>query len=269
MQEHSYEELRDILVDILVRREKVYHYPEQLAGLASSVAEVFTRRATPQSFISGREYEIHKNDAELVLDIFWDLFRQGYVRPGLNRANPNLPFFQLSRFGSKALLDAGPYRFHDASSYLNLVKAQIADVSSETIRYLDEAVAAFYADCMLAACVMLGVAAENEFSRLVQAAISSSKYQQNFSAVRPNEFIRTQITKFRTALEKVKQDLPKQVVEDIDVNLAMIQSVLRIARNEAGHPSTTAPPSREQVYIFIQMFVPFGRQIMLLRQSLV
>jgi hypothetical protein len=47
----------------------------------------------------------------------------------------------------------------------------------------------------------------------------------------------------------------------------MIQSVLRIARNDAGHP-TSANPQREQVYVYMQLFVPFARQLMRLRKAL-
>jgi len=47
----------------------------------------------------------------------------------------------------------------------------------------------------------------------------------------------------------------------------MIQSVLRVARNEGGHP-TAASPDREQVYVFLQLFVPFARQLMRLRKVL-
>ena len=46
--------------------------------------------------------------------------------------------------------------------------------------------------------------------------------------------------------------LPEYVTEDLDTNLLMIQSVLRIARNDAGHPSGAAIPSREQVYTNLQ-----------------
>jgi hypothetical protein len=61
--------------------------------------------------------------------------------------------------------------------------------------------------------------------------------------------------------------LPQSASEDFDTNFAMIQSVLRIARNDAGHP-TSANPQREQVYIYMQLFVPFARQLMRLRIAL-
>jgi hypothetical protein len=76
----------------------------------------------------------------------------------------------LSHFGKRTLTAQSPYRFHDTSSFLNLVKTEIPDVSQEAVTYLDEAVSAFYAGCLLASCVMLGVAAEAEFLRLVDVA---------------------------------------------------------------------------------------------------
>jgi hypothetical protein len=61
--------------------------------------------------------------------------------------------------------------------------------------------------------------------------------------------------------------LPKDVTQDLETNLDMIQSVLRLARNDAGHP-TAAAPEREQVYVYLQLFVPFARQLMRLRNTL-
>ncbi|NKJ03856.1 hypothetical protein [Rhizobium sp. SG741] len=40
-------------------------------------------------------------------------------------------------------------------------------MSEAALRYLQEAAGAFYADLMLSSCVMIGVAAEAEFIRLV------------------------------------------------------------------------------------------------------
>ena len=55
-------------------------------------------------------------------------------------------------------------------SFLTLVKTEVPDVCPEAVVYLEEAVAAFYAGCLVACCVMLGVAAEAEFLRLLEVA---------------------------------------------------------------------------------------------------
>jgi hypothetical protein len=150
-----------------------------------------------------------------------------------------------------------------------MLKREVPDISPEAIAYLDEAVAAFYAGCFLASCVMLGVAAEAEFLRLVDIAVSSQTHGAAFKAVIKETFVRTKITKFQAALKPLLPTLtPRNHFEDFETNLSLIQSVLRVARNEAGHPTGTSVPERAQVYVFLQLFVPFARQLMRLRDAL-
>ena len=73
--------------------------------------------------------------------------------------------------------------------------------------------------------------------------------------------------KFQQCLMTLRKTLPQQAVEDLETNFSMIQSVLRIARNEAGHP-TADKVERNQVYVFLQLFVPFARQLMRFRVAL-
>jgi hypothetical protein len=53
----------------------------------------------------------------------------------------------------------------------------------EAVAYLEEAVASFYADCLLASTVMLGVSAEAEFLRLVDVATTSQINGTKFAVV--------------------------------------------------------------------------------------
>ena len=100
-------------------------------------------------------------------DVFWDLFRQGFITLGKDDPNNMWPWFRLSHFGQKTLQIQSPYRFHDTTSFIAMTKREVPDISPEATAYLEEAVAAFYAGCLLASCVMLGVAAEAEFLRLI------------------------------------------------------------------------------------------------------
>ena len=184
--------------------------------------------------------------------------------------NAGWPWFQLSHFGESALRSTqSPYRFHDVRSYLSIVRSKIPDVSTEAVVYLEEAIAAFYADCLLAAVVMLGVAAETEFLHLLDVAAHSKTHGATFSPLLRVFAIHPKIKAFRHALAPLKSALqPKKDFEDLDTNLDLIQSVLRIARNSAGHPTGKPAPSREQTYIYIQLFVPFAAQLMALRRAL-
>lgn len=270
--QHSYEEIRETVVDILTGRTHVAYPPTQWGNLTTDVAEVFSRHdrlTSPPAQFSYGQQNLHPNDAELVRDVFWDLFRQGVITLGLNDSNPNWPWFRLSHFGKNILGSQNPYRFHDTSSFISLIRKEVPDISSDAVVYLEEAVAAFYSGCFLATCVMIGVAAEAEFLRLLDIASSSPNYGTTFAAVKKETFIRTKIKKFEITLKPLLPRLqPKKDFEDLDTNLTAIQSVLRIARNDAGHPSGASVPGREQVYVFLQLFVPFARQLMKLRSAL-
>lgn len=270
MAQHSYEELRGIVIDILLKREQVNYEPTQYVNLVTDVAGVLDRRSRPADQPSpyGRAdcIPLDPRDAELVRDVFWDLFRQGFITLG-GRGSEAWPFFRLSYFGERTLATQSPYRFHDTSSFVNLVRAKVPDISPEATTYIEEAVAAFYADCLLSCCVMLGVAGEIEFLRLVDVAAKNPAHGPSFAAVSKSYTIRQKIVKFHACLGPLVKSLSHEAVEDLDANFSMIQSVLRIARNEAGH-AISETPQREQVYIYMQLFVPFARQMKRLRDEL-
>jgi hypothetical protein len=263
--QHTYEEIREVVVDILLNPlpdSLTHHSPNQWSSLLVSVGIVFAQREGRRE-----EQRLHPSDAELVRDVFWDLFRQGFITLGMNNANPMWPWFRLSHFGQQTLQTQSPYRFHDTGSFLALVRNEAPDISAEAVSYLDEAVAAFYAGCLLATCVMLGVAAETEFLGLIDVAIANPVHGSTFKPIERLRFIRQKITKFESTLRPLIPTLPHEVVEDLEANFNMIQSVLRIARNDAGHP-TAAVPRREQVFVYLQLFVPFARQLSRLRHAL-
>jgi hypothetical protein len=95
---------------------------------------------------------------------------------------------------------------------------------------------------------VLGVAAEAEFLRLLNVAVEGA-HAARFSPILRAPFIRAKITKFHDALKPIVNKLEHHATEDLETNLAAIQSVIRIARNESGHPAATKPPQRESVYV--------------------
>lgn len=260
------------MVDILIGREKVRYPPEQWGGLVLGVGEVLARRGTAAPEIpmtSGPdEIRLHPQDKELVRDVFWDLFRQGFITLGRDSNNDEWPWFRLSHFAKNTLTLQSPFGFHDSSSYLGLVRKEVPDISAEAILYLDEAIAAFYADCLLASCVMLGVAAESEFLRLLDVGAANSAHFAPFERAQKERQVRQKIVKFQNGLNSLPKAILDQVGEDLETHLIAIQSVLRVARNEAGHPTVTQPPTREQVYVYLQLFIPFAGQLRRFRVAL-
>ncbi|MEW9304537.1 hypothetical protein [Labrys neptuniae] len=268
--QHSYEELRDVTIDVLLRQQP---HVSQYASLLEEVAKVINAREGSTANLgagmayTGAKSALHPNDRDKLLEIFWDLFRQGIITLGRDDNNPQWPWFRLSRFG-KSDAARQPFRFHDASSYIALVEKKVPDLPPETKMYLEEAVSSFYGGCFLAATIMLGVAAEAEFLRMLDVATNNPQFGSSFAATEKAKFIRGKIEAFSKAFEHHRKNFSKEVTEDLDTNLNAVQSIIRIARNEAGHPSGVAPPSREQVYVNLQLFAPYAGQLHRLRQEL-
>jgi hypothetical protein len=261
--DHSYEEIRNVMIDILAGREKTTYGPSQYGGLLTGAAEVFQRREgrTLAPSILHHEPRLSANDAELAREVFWDLFRQGIITLGMNDANREFPWFKVSSFGKKVLEHQNPYFFHDLDSYTKLIQSNVPDINAVTLMYLQEAMQSFRSGCMLAATVMLGVASEHSFLLLVEAAEQSPKYGSHFANIPKERTILQKFRKFRAALEKnVQADLPGEIKEDLDTQFNTILSVIRNFRNDAGHPSGKII-EREQTYVLLQLFVPYCKKL--------
>ena len=264
---HSYEEVRSIAIDALLVRQSGT-FSEHLEDVGKAILQRHGAWPPAQTGVAypGVAALLHPADPPLILEVFWDLFRQGVVTLGRTIDMPGWPGYRLTRFGQQANLQA-PYRFHDTISYVAMVRTFAPDLGPDAEEYLAEAVASFYADCLLASTVMIGVAAESEFLRLVDVAANSATHGARFSPVLKPQMIRSKITKFQGLITPIGNTLPRAAVEDLDTHFSMIQSVLRAARNSAGHP-TASRPTREQVYVYLQLFAPFARQLMRLRAAL-
>lgn len=265
---HTYEELRTVVVDILLG-EPIAYGPRDYHKLVDGVAEVLVRRGAESTDdpYTGSGLRMDDRDVELVRDIFWDLFRQGIVILGRDNMNENWPNFRLSHHARETLLQKHKFSFHNANSYLKLVRGEAPDISQETETYLAEAISTYYADCLLACTVMIGVAAEIEFLRLLDAGASNASYSSLFAAAVAERQLRPKIMKFQAIIPSLPSAMLKAAGEDVATNINSIQSVLRIARNNAGHALSNRTPSREQVYVLLQLFVHFVGYVERLRKQ--
>jgi len=266
---HDYEVLRGIVIDILLGKETIKYGVGNFQYLSDGVAEVMIRRDEPfddMPMVSGGP-RMDDRDAEMVRDVFWDLFRQGLITLGNTTSNDAWPNFRLSHHATQTLSKASPYRFHNSASFIKLAKAEAPDISTDTEKYLDEAVQTYYAECILASCVMLGVAAEIEFCRMITAG-SIGAHSAFFAKAEKERQMLPKIIAFQRSYPNLPKPIHDQVGEDFDTNMNAIQAVLRIARNNSGHGLVSRIPSREQMYINLQMFVPFIGCVERLRKSL-
>jgi len=257
---HSYEELRAAALDILAGREKVPYEPSQYEHLSLGIGQVFARRENSiQHGNSGATYPLDAQDKDRLLELFWDLFRQGIITLGLNDSNRAFPFFRLTNLGKQIAEGQASYFFHDVSSYDGTIRREVPDINDVTLLYLKEAMQAFRSGCMLSATVMLGVAVEHTFMLLLEIIEANAAHQKTFGAVFAERTLLQRFNKFRNLLEPMIKALPAEIREDIDTHFSGILSVIRTFRNQSGHP-TGKIIDREQTFVLLQLVIPYCKK---------
>lgn len=257
--DHSFEEMRSAALDLIAGREQASYDLSQYDHLLIGVAEVFARReGNVQTPV--RSSSLSRSDRELFLEVFWTLFREGIITIGFDDANRKFPFFRVTQFGRKLIADKDSYFFHDVSGYESRVRSEIPGIDDVTLIYLKEAMQSFRTGCLLASSVMLGVATEHTFLLLIERIEASGAVAKKFESVGKERAILSKVNKFKKILDQEIATLPWDIKEDLDTHFAGILSIIRTFRNQSGHP-TGKIPDREQVYVLLQLFIPYCKKM--------
>jgi hypothetical protein len=255
---HSYEEIRSVAIDLLSGRESPSYNLSQYENLRISIGNTFAKREgkTPDPYNS----QLNSEENEIFLELFWDLFRQGIITLGLNNNSREFPWFRVTGLGKKIIQNQSGYFFHDVSSYEEIIKSEIPSINEITLLYLKESMQAFQSGCLLSATVMLGVASEHTFDLLLEDTQKDTYWKTIFSKTTEEKGALRRINQFKKILEEHMGDLPQEIKEDLDTQFAGIISIIRNFRNDSGHP-TGKIVSREQVFILLQLFIPYCKKL--------
>ena len=258
---HSYEEIRKVVLDILAEREQLRYIPNQYENLRINVGGILEKRETgnyPQ------QPNMSRDDSEIFLEVFWDLFRQGIITLGMNNANREFPWFRVSAYGKRIIENQDSYFFHDLSSYESVIRENIPDIDNTTLIYLKEAMQSFLSGCVLSSSVMLGVASEHTFLKLLDTIEQNGTYSPTFQRTFEQRTVLQKLRKFWNKLEEELNsrniELQPNIKEDLETNFLGIMSIIRNFRNESGHPSGNII-SREQCYVNLQLFIPYCKKM--------
>jgi len=107
---------------------------------------------------------------------------------------------------------------------------------------------------------MLGVASEQEFNRMLDVINDNDRVRDSFKRFLTAKNTLKRLENFRRVVESGTHDLPYSIRENLDSNLSGIGNIIRTFRNDSGHPSGRII-EREQVYVLMNLFVAYVRQI--------
>ena len=206
----------------------------------------------------------HPTSSE-VTQTLWYLLGRGLVYIYMWQPAPENWEWQLTKAGIESARDE-QFNPDDLDRYLMRLHANVPDVSKLVFLYASEAVRCYTHEDYLASAVMLGVASEAAFLEMAYASVnwlgaSGQKLKEVLDSKQP--YVK-KFSEFRNKIEPRKVDLPSELVDGMSLTFDSVLDLLRISRNDAGHP-TGKQLLREDQYIALQMFARYLQKLYQLR----
>ncbi|MBN1656503.1 MAG: hypothetical protein JXA30_22220 [Deltaproteobacteria bacterium] len=198
--------------------------------------------------------KIRTTQDEQALLTFWhDLFRSGVLAWGYNIDNPEPPFLHLTEQGRKALkhISGDPL---NKDGYLARIKS-LQTRNPVAWSYIAEAVETYAAGCFKATAVILGAAAEAQVLELRDEMVSRLNAKGTAIPRGLQDWrVKTARDSVTKELEARKGALPQRTREVFQGFWIPVTETMRIARNDAGHPSSIEPVEQADVHAGLLLF---------------
>jgi hypothetical protein len=203
-----------------------------------------------------------KPSRNLITQTLWSLLGRGLVYIDIWQPAPENWEWQLTDLGKMAAKDE-QFNPDDPERYIMRLRSNITDISNLVSMYTEEAIRCYTQGSYLASAVMLGVASEAAFIEMAEASLnwlqSSGETLTKILADPRQPYVR-KFEEFRKRIEPRKADLPDELVDGMSLTFDAVLDLLRIRRNDAGHP-TGKPVLREDQYISLQMFARYLQRL--------
>lgn len=170
---------------------------------------------------------------------------------GMDDSNEAWPWLSLTEYGEDVARAAQPVP-HDAAGFITNVEfaRPLSDVER---RYVVQAVEAYNRNLPDAAAIMIGAASESLLEELVEAIGKQDPAEPaaaNTALAGPGAALMKFAHSYVTGK---KANLARPLREQLDTTFLGVANLIRIARNDAGHPSL-ASVSRDQALVNLQLY---------------
>jgi hypothetical protein len=199
-----------------------------------------------------------------VMSELWSMLADGLVYIDYTQpASENWSWLLTTR-GGRVASGQEDYEPDDPDQFIQNLHANAPHVDDLIVVYARDALRAYRADANLASVVMLGVGAERAFLRLGDSFKSwlppqeSARFAEVFDSSRRNYV--DKFREFRKYLEPRKGQIPDDFAENMALTLDSVLDLLRVNRNEAGHP-TGRLVSHDDAYTSLQLFARLVRKL--------
>lgn len=197
----------------------------------------------------------HANTAadQVLLTVWHDLFRSGILSWGCDLSNPGPPFFHVTDRGRAALkqLSRDP---SNPAGYLAHLKAG-GSLNPIAMSYIAEGLETYNAGCYRATAVMVGCASESVMLELrdlliVQLTAKSLPVSKKLEDWR----IKTVLDQLAAEIDQRLKVMPRPLQEEYSAYWPAFTGQIRMARNDAGHPTSIDPVTVDTVHASLLIF---------------
>ena len=197
-------------------------------------------RADEQNIVFDEEHELETYANQLI----WELMIRGILAPGGDATYLDFQGLRLTESGRKYLGVETDVPETDPGKYIERLIEQVGRSVDDLLKlYVQESLLTFLTGNFVSATVMLSVASERLLDLLIDeyARVSREKTgKEAFDAKirRAGRSTKERFDALRADLQKA--DLPKEIVETVDMQLSGLYTLIRYARNDEGAPSGRA-----------------------------
>ncbi len=260
----DYEELRPLVLESLKNKGE-----NDVMSLINDVERIAVNRGYYQNYPEwsyagyGFKHKMPVEEREKVREIINDLVVEGILGWGTNEFSPGPPFLKVTRYGKECIDKEGPQPY-DPGGYLKYLKSEIPNIDDIILIYISESLNAYLKGLMLSSTVMLGGASEKAFLLLFESytcALPDPEKKKRFTD-KLNARIKQKIDMLRQEFETLKKEkkIPKELADDLEIQLDGICNFIRTCRNDVGHPSGRKI-DRSLAYANLRLFIPYCRRI--------
>lgn len=202
------------------------------------------------------------------MQLVWALVASGLCFINFSQPASENWTLEITNAGRAALED-GNFTPDNVPAYLKKIAADIPDLSATANLYLSESLRSYTSQNYLAATMMLGVAAEAIFYESAEAFAdwTPDGSGTNLKALLADpkiSYIR-KFDEFQKRLSPLKPSLPVDFRQNLDLNLNSILELLRLVRNDVGHP-TGITIARDNAFQYLVIFPMLAKRLYALRQ---
>jgi len=213
-----------------------------------------------RDIMSGGHYGYYSEERHKINEIIWEFILERVLAPGGDILNQNLPFIHLTEYG-RTVVQHREIQPHDPDGYLSQLTKDIPNIDSEIIEYVTESLHGYQRGLMLSSAVMLGGASEKAFILLLEEltnALTDPARRKRFTKLQQEMGTKSRFNKVKQELLTNRSKMPPDVKENLGTYLDGIFNVIRVTRNEAGHP-TGKTPKRDITFVNLRLFLPYKK----------